>query len=82
MAEKVPTPLTLLVKLGALAVHTAEMLSNDCHPYDRVALRAMLADPELMAWLKVMDAESLVPKRRKVPMVPVKFARPRRRRRV
>jgi hypothetical protein len=57
--------LTLLVKLGSIAVHTDEMLSSDGHVFDRVALQSLLTDPEVVAWLKKMDAAAMVPKRRK-----------------
>lgn len=57
-------PLTVLVKLGSLAVHVEELLSTDGHAYDRVALQSLLDDPEVRAWLRHMDANGFLPKKR------------------
>lgn len=57
-------PITLLVKLGSIAVHADEMLSADGHDFDRIALQGLIADPEVVAWIKVMDAAAMVPKKR------------------
>ena len=57
--------LTLLVKLGSIAVHAGELLSPDGHEFDRVALDQLLRDPEVLAWLEAMDAAAMVPKTRK-----------------
>lgn len=60
-------PITLLVKLGSIAVHADEMLSADGHHFDRVALQGLIADPEVVAWVKEMDAAAMVPKKRCIP---------------
>lgn len=57
--------LTLLVKIGSIAVHADEMLSSDGHAFDRIALQSLLTDPEVVAWLNKMDAAAMVPKKRK-----------------
>lgn len=60
-----PSP-SLLCKLGSIAVHIDEMFSADGHAFDRVALQALLADAEVVAWIKLMDAASMVPRKRKI----------------
>jgi hypothetical protein len=52
----------LLCKLGSIVVHADEMLSAKGHHFDRVALEALLHDPEVAAWLKEMGP--LVPRKR------------------
>lgn len=59
-----PTP-SLLCKLGSIAVHVDEMISTDGHAYDRVALSVLLNDPEVVIWLRWMDAAAMLPKTRK-----------------
>jgi hypothetical protein len=46
---------TLLVKLGSIAVHAEEMIEPRGHPLDLEALRALLADPEVIEWRLGMD---------------------------
>jgi hypothetical protein len=57
--------LSLLVKLGSIAVHTEEMLSKDGHAFDRHALDTALNDPEVLEWRKGMDKLALIPRKRK-----------------
>ena len=64
MESETPS-LALLSKLGSITVHAEEMLSPDDHEFDRVALGALLADPEVQQWIKSMGA--LLPKKRKGP---------------
>lgn len=63
-----PTPLqptvTVLCKLGSIAVHVEEMLGPKGHSFDRVALESLLTDPEISAWLKQMDELAMLPKKR------------------
>jgi hypothetical protein len=56
-------PLTLLCKLGSLAVHVDEALSDDSHHYDWTAIHLLLDDPEVKQWITDMGA--LLPKKRK-----------------
>lgn len=63
MNELAP-PVTVLVKLGSIAVHADEMLSPGGHDFDRVALQGLLADPEILEWLKGMDRMAMIPKKR------------------
>jgi hypothetical protein len=56
-------PLTLLCKLGSLAVHIDEALSDDSHQYDWTAIHMLLDDPEVKQW--ITDMGPLLPKKRK-----------------
>jgi hypothetical protein len=55
--------LTLLCKLGSLAVHIDEALSDDSHHYDWTAIHLLLDDPEVKEWITIMGP--LLPKKRK-----------------
>lgn len=56
--------LGLLAKLGSAIVHADEHLSGDGRPIDLHEFQRLLADPEVVGWLKYMDKIALVPKRR------------------
>lgn len=55
----------ILVKLGSIVVHIEEFLSSKGHPYDLEAVKGLLADEELQAWLKEMDRMAFLPVKRK-----------------
>lgn len=55
---------SLLVKLGSIAVHAQEYLSPGGHPFDKDAMDPLFADPEVVAWIKQMDAMAFLPKKR------------------
>lgn len=55
---------TLLIKLGSIATHTEEMLSDKGHHFDVVVLKALLNDSEVMEWLAEMNKLALLPKKR------------------
>jgi len=57
--------LPVLVKLGSIAVHVEEMLSDDGHAFDREAIRTLLAQPDLQHWLNGMKTMCLMPVKRK-----------------
>ena len=64
-------PLSLLVKLGSIAVHAEEFLSGIAPPpsgspasYDLAALRTVLGDREVVAWLEGMGKMALLPVKR------------------
>ena len=46
--------LSLLVKLGSIAVHAQEMLSSSGHAFDRIALQGLLEDMEIEGWIESM----------------------------
>lgn len=65
MGDMTKPNLALLVKLGSIAVHAKELLSPDGHQFDRIALDSLLADAEVQAWVRDMDAAAMLPKMRK-----------------
>jgi len=67
MSEPTTLSLSLLVKLGSVAVHVDEFLSADGHPFDRAALEQLLRDSEVAEWLAAMDKLALLPKKRSAP---------------
>lgn len=56
--------ITLLVKLGSIAVHAEEILSPKGHEVDRVALQTLFDDAEVIAWRKAMDKMAMLPVKR------------------
>jgi hypothetical protein len=50
-----PSP-ALLVKLGSIIVHFDEATEPGAHEFDLHTARQLLADPEVAAWMKAMDA--------------------------
>ena len=54
---------TLQAKLGSLAVHAEEMLSDKGHHFDVEVIKAILGDAEVRDWLDGL---------RKMAMLPVK----------
>lgn len=55
---------SLLVKLGSIAVHAEEAISEKGHHFDISALKSLLNDHEVKQWLSEMDALALIPKKR------------------
>lgn len=56
--------ITVLIKLGSIAVHVEEMLSSKGHEFDRHALDTVLNDPEVKEWLNAMDNLAFLPLKR------------------
>ena len=56
--------ISLLSKLGSIAVHADEMLSPKGHDFDKIALTSLLNDPEVKAWIAAMDKMAMLPKKR------------------
>lgn len=54
----------LLSKLASVVVHADEWLSSDGHDFDRAALEAALADPQVREWVAYMDKAALAPRKR------------------
>lgn len=54
----------LLVKLGSIAVHAEEAGEPGGHEFDRTAMLALLADPEVVAWRKQMASAGFLPLKR------------------
>lgn len=57
-------PVTLLCKLGSIAVHVEEFLSPQGHPVDKQAIDDLLADKEVQDWLNDMGKQALLPVKR------------------
>lgn len=57
-------PTSLLVKLGSIAIHADEGLSDRGHEFDIIALKRLLQDEEVVEWLRLMDTLALIPKKR------------------
>jgi len=64
-ADPLTPSLSLLVKLGSIAVHTDEFLSDDAHHFDKTALDQLLKDAEVVAWVKEMTTMAMLPVKRK-----------------
>ena len=60
-----PDP-ALLCKLGSIVVHADEMMSDDGHHYDRLALQQLLNDPDVKHWIDLMSMAAMVPRKRKI----------------
>lgn len=58
-----PTP-SLLAKLGSIIQHIDEAGSTTGHAFDVIAVKTLMADPEVQAWLQEMDALAMIPKKR------------------
>lgn len=67
MSDVLQPSATLLCKLGSIIVHADEMLSPFGHSFDREALKALLGDPEVAAWIAGMGELALVPLKRNLP---------------
>jgi hypothetical protein len=55
---------SLLVKLGSIAVHADELLSPKRHHYDVAAMRTLLEDSEVVEWLQQMQEMAFLPVKR------------------
>jgi hypothetical protein len=55
----------LLCKLGSIARHAQELLSDDGHSFDRIAMDNLLKDKAVVKWMKGMDKMALLPTMRK-----------------
>lgn len=64
MNDTLNPPITVLIKLGSIAVHADELISPKGHEFDKIALMSLLSDPELIRWLEEMDKMAFLPKKR------------------
>lgn len=55
---------SLLVKLGSIAVHAEEILSPKRHQFDVDAINALLSDEEVKQWLAKMSLLAFLPVKR------------------
>lgn len=61
-----PSP-ALLCKIGSIAAHLEEGSSIHGHEFDITAAKALLSDPEVIAWMKEMRAMAMLPEPRNKP---------------
>lgn len=64
MALELPN-MGVAIKLASIAVHADELTSPDGHPFDAEAIRVLLADPELVAYLDTLRPLALLPEKRR-----------------
>lgn len=70
MTDTLKPPLTLLIKLGSIAVHADEMNDYGFNPqehafvFDRGAMVTLLQDPEVKEWIASMTKLAFVPQKR------------------
>lgn len=69
MSDPFKPSVGLLAKLGSVAQHIDEATGADGHAFDMAAIRSLLADPEVSAWLDQMHKRGLLPVRR-APALP------------
>jgi len=55
---------SVLAKLASIAVHVEEILSADGHDFDRVAIKSLLTDPEVSAFLSAGRKLAMIPEKR------------------
>jgi hypothetical protein len=65
MADPLKPPVSLLAKVGSICQHVDEGMSANGHAFDLVAVKALLADSEVSAWLDAVHKLALLPVRRK-----------------
>ena len=54
MSDPLKPSLSLLVKLGSIAVHAEEITSPSRHQFDVAAVETLLDDDEVKQWIKDM----------------------------
>lgn len=64
MADPLNPNAGLLCKLGSIIVHADEAASPGGHAFDVDTIRALVKDPEVVAWLDDMDGMALLPVKR------------------
>lgn len=57
-------PLPVLMKLGSIVVHADEFTSPGGHEFDLTALRNLLADGDVRAWVDGMTRKGYLPVKR------------------
>lgn len=63
-ADPLKPSAALLSKIGSIAVHAQELFGPQGHHFDRIAMKSLLDDDEVNAWIKQMDAIALLPRKR------------------
>lgn len=55
---------SLFCKLGSLAVHVEEFLSDDGHEFDKASIDSLLSDHEMKLFLRQLREQGLLPEKR------------------
>jgi hypothetical protein len=63
-SDPLTPPVTLLIKLGSIAVHAEEFMSSGGHEFDAVAIQGLLDDPEYREWVEEMNKMAFLPVKR------------------
>jgi len=63
--------LSVLIKLGSIAVHVDEMLSPMGHTFDRMALQQLLKDEEVRTWIAAAGKNGWLPEKRDTQRVKI-----------
>lgn len=65
MTDPLKPTLTLLMKLGSIAVHVEELFSEKGNvQFDKPAIESLLEDSEVKQWIAEMNKSALLPKKR------------------
>jgi len=64
MADILKPGLSLLVKLGSIAVHAEELISPKREQVDVAAMETLLNDAEVKEWLSAMTVLAFMPVKR------------------
>jgi hypothetical protein len=64
MSDPFKPSVGLLAKLGSICQHVDEVAGEDGHAFDWAAIRSLLEDREVTAWLDQMHKHALLPVRR------------------
>jgi hypothetical protein len=67
MSDPFEPSMTLLTKLGSIAVHAEELIGAGRHQFDVDAMNTLLNDPEVLNWLGGMRKMALLPVKRSQP---------------
>lgn len=68
--RKVSVPTTLMAKLGSALVHAYEHMSDDGRDVDKAAFLALVDDPDVASWLRMMRGQALIPELRQKGSTP------------
>ncbi len=62
-----PLSLGLQSKIGSIVAHAEEAMGSNGHEFDVIAIRSLLADPEVVSWMRALRSAALLPVSRAAP---------------
>lgn len=65
MADPFKLEASLAAKVGSILVHIEEATSDDGHPFDMEAVKALIRQPDVVAWIASLQKIALVPVKRR-----------------